>query len=80
MQSKSRSGLALQAAIAGALISTTASAVDFTSGDWKFSVDGNVNADYIYSSCQSAASAEPIVTVGGACTGSSSHPAWDGCG
>ncbi len=71
MQSKSRSGLALQAAIAGALISTTASAVDFTSGDWKFSVDGNVNADYIYSSCQSAASAEPIVTVGGACTGSS---------
>ncbi len=69
MQSKLRSGLALHAAIAGALISTTASAVDFTSGDWKFSVDGNVNVDYIYSSCQSATSAQPIDTVGGACTG-----------
>ena len=37
-----------------------------------FSVDGNINVHYIYSSCQSQSSAESIVTVGGACTGSQS--------
>ncbi len=69
MRNKLKTGLALQAAIAGALISTTAGAVDFVSGDWKFSVDGNVNVDYIYSSCQSSTSAEAVTTVVGACVG-----------
>ena len=50
----------------------TARALDLNAGDWKFSVDGNVNVHYIYSDCESAASAKLITTVGGACTGSAS--------
>src|SRR5262249_26966832 len=30
-----------------------AHAIDVTAGDWKLSFDGNVNADYIYSNCES---------------------------
>ena len=73
MHSRTTSAFALSVAIAAAC-GTTAGAVDFTTADgaWKFSVDGNVNVDYIYSSCQSSTSAEPIVTVGGACTGTAS--------
>jgi predicted porin len=37
-----------------------------------FSVNGNVNVHYIFSSCQSAATAESITTIGGACTGTAS--------
>ena len=47
-------------------------ALDLASGDWKFSVDGNINVHYIASSCQSAASAKAIATVGGACVGDQS--------
>ena len=73
MHSRTTSAFALSLAIAAAC-GTTAGAVDFTTADgaWKFSVDGNINVHYIYSSCQSSASAEPIVTVGGACTGTAS--------
>jgi predicted porin len=49
-----------------------AAAVDLKTADgsWTFSIDGNVNVDYIYSSCESAQSAHPIGDVGGACVGS----------
>jgi predicted porin len=46
-----------------------AHAVDVTAGDWKLSFDGNVNAHYIYSSCQSFDSAASI-SGGLACVGS----------
>jgi hypothetical protein len=59
-------------AVLGTCASIRASALDFIAGDWKFSVSGEINVDYIYSSCQSASTAEPIVTVGGACTGTKS--------
>ncbi len=60
------------AAVLAALCTVPAYAIDMTAGDWKFSVDGNVNVDYIDSHCQSHP--VTIVTVGGACTqnGSSS--------
>jgi predicted porin len=69
MQISNKAAFKLGMAIAGILGATAASAVDLENGDWKFSVNGNINVDYIYSSCQSAASAQPIATVGGACTG-----------
>ena len=72
MHNSNSGAIRLGAAIAGILTATAASAFDVVSGDWKFSVNGNINVDYIYSSCQSASSAEPIVTVGGACTGTAS--------
>ncbi|HEY2684803.1 MAG TPA: hypothetical protein VGI93_14895 [Steroidobacteraceae bacterium] len=59
----------LAAAIVAALSVPAARAVDLQAGDWKFSVDGNINVHYIFSSCESASTAEPVVTVGGACTG-----------
>jgi predicted porin len=69
MQSSNKTACKLAMAISGVLGATGAGAFDITSGDWKFSFDGNINVDYIYSSCQSAATAAAIVTVGGACTG-----------
>jgi predicted porin len=50
-------------AIAAALASMcapAAHAVDVTAGDWKLSFDGNVNADYIYSNCESLESGHNI--------------------
>jgi predicted porin len=68
MQSSNKGGVRLAMAISGVLAASAAGAFDITSGDWKFTVNGNINVDYIYSSCQSAASADVI--VGGlACTG-----------
>ncbi len=53
-------------ALFAASLASTAGAVDMQAGDWKVSVSGNVNADYIYSSCQS----NPAAVVGGlACVG-----------
>ncbi len=69
MQSSNKAAARLGMAIASILAASAAGAVDIESGDWKFSVDGNINVHYIYSSCQSASSAEAITTVGGACTG-----------
>lgn len=56
----------------GLLVSAMpARAIDLTNGDWKFSVNGNVNVHYIYSSCESASSASNV--AGGlACVGSAS--------
>src|SRR6267154_4156655 len=72
MQNSNKRAFRLATAFAATLAATAAGAVDIVSGDWKFSVNGNINVDYIYSSCQSASSAERIDTVGGACTGSAS--------
>src|SRR5665213_1899692 len=49
-----------------------AAAVDLKTADgsWTFSIDGNVNVDYIYSNCESVSSAKAISDVGGACVGS----------
>ena len=69
MLSKKNQVLSLGAAIVGVLASAGASAFEIESGDWKFSVNGNINVHYIYSSCESVDKAEPITTVGGACTG-----------
>jgi len=57
---------ALAAAAAAMFVSTGASAIEMQAGDWKFTVNGNVNVHYIYSSCENTA--DPIVTIGGACT------------
>ncbi|WP_028007031.1 porin [Solimonas flava] len=52
---------------AGAVLaSAQAAAVELKSGDWTFTVNGNVNVHYIHSSCERHPA--PIVTVGGACT------------
>jgi predicted porin len=57
------------AAALAAACAPAAHAIDVTAGDWKLSFDGNVNAHYIYSSCQSFRSS---ASVGGglACVGS----------
>ncbi|HXW75299.1 MAG TPA: hypothetical protein VEK10_10855 [Steroidobacteraceae bacterium] len=60
----------LRPSLAGALLAAVAlpaGAVDLKTadGDWTFSIDGNVNVDYIYSSCQSASSAVAISGAGG---------------
>jgi predicted porin len=60
-----RIGLALAVAVAAALAPTAPKAVEVAAGDWKFTLNGNVNADYIHSSCQS----NPSPIAGGlACT------------
>jgi len=62
------------ALVAGSLLfcaTAPAWAIDFQSDDWKFSLDGNVNVDYIYSSCEGASSAH-TVAGGLACVGSAS--------
>ena len=71
MQNSNKGAIKLAAAIAGVLGASAAGAVDFQSNDWKFSVDGNINVHYIYSSCQSASSTQ-AVDGGLACTGSTS--------
>jgi len=55
-------------------VALPAAAVDLKTADgaWTFSIDGNVNVDYIYSNCESASSVKPVVTIGGACTGTAS--------
>lgn len=57
-----------KAALAAATLMSApaAHAIDITSGDWKFSVNGNVNVHYINSQCENHP--ESVVTVGGACT------------
>jgi predicted porin len=71
MQSSNKAAIQLAVAISGVLGAGAAGAVDIVSGDWKFSVEGNINVHYIYSSCQSATSSQ-AVDGGLACTGSTS--------
>lgn len=62
-----RSFASLCAAVStGVLVSGAAHAIELESGDWTFTVNGNVNVHYIHSSCEDAPVA--ITTVGGACT------------
>ncbi len=56
----------LIAAAVALLSSAGASALELNAGDYKFSVNGNVNVHYIYSICDK--NPVSIVTVGGACT------------
>ena len=65
-----------RASLAGALLAAVAlpaGAVDLKTGDgsWTFSISGNVNVDYIYSSCQNPSSAV-AVNGGLTCIGSAS--------
>jgi predicted porin len=48
------------AAALAAMCAPAAHAIDVTAGDWKLSFDGNVNADYIYSNCESLDKAKVI--------------------
>jgi len=52
--------LSIAAALA-AVCAPAAQAVDVTAGDWKLSFTGNVNADYIYSNCESLDNAKNVV-------------------
>jgi predicted porin len=62
-----RTGL-LAATLLAVLAAPSARAIDVTAGKWTLSFDGNVNAFYIYSSCES----KPVVVGGGlACVASS---------
>jgi hypothetical protein len=72
MQNSNSAAFRVCVAIVGALAASAASAFDIVSGDWKFSVAGNINVHYIYSSCESPDKAVPVTTVGGACTGNAS--------
>jgi predicted porin len=66
--------------MAGGLLAAPAlpvEAADFTTsdGNWTFSVNGEINVDYIWSNCQSAASAAPVsggLTCVGSANGNSS--------
>ena len=60
--------------VAGGLLAVSAlpvEAADFTTsdGNWTFSVNGEINVDYIWSNCQSAASASRV-DGGNTCVGS----------
>ena len=61
MFNSKRLGWTLAATAAVVLAPTAPRAVEITAGDWKFTVEGNVNANYIYSSCESS----PVVVAGG---------------
>ncbi len=62
-----RSAIAVSVGVATALCASSVRAVDLQAAGWKFSVEGNVNADYIYSSCETS----PSVVGGGlACVAS----------
>ena len=55
----------LRPSVAGALLAVLAlpaGAVDLKNADgsWTFSIDGEVNVDYIWSNCESPSSAAPV--------------------
>ena len=67
----------LRPSVAGALLAVLAlpaGAVDLKNADgsWTFSIDGEVNVDYIWSSCQSPGSAVPVTGFPETCVGSAS--------
>jgi predicted porin len=66
--------IGLPIAVAAAVVSATAfapaaHAIDVSAGDWTISIDGNVNAHYIYSRCERPGT---LVVGGLACTDSNS--------
>ena len=52
---------AVAAIVSAAALAPAAHAIDITAGDWKVSIDGNVNAHYIYSRCDT----NPATMAGG---------------
>ena len=52
---------AVAAIVSAAAFAPAAHAIDITAGDWKLSIDGNVNAHYIYSRCDT----NPATIAGG---------------
>lgn len=52
---------AVAAIVSAAAFAPAAHAIDVTAGDWKLSIDGNVNAHYIYSRCDT----NPATIAGG---------------
>jgi hypothetical protein len=63
------SSIAVAAIVSAAAFAPAAYAIDINAGDWKLSIDGNVNASYIYSRCDTNAH---IITGGLACLDSDS--------
>jgi hypothetical protein len=61
--------IAVASVMSAAAFAPAAYAIDVNAGDWKLSIDGNVNAHYIYSRCDTS----PAVIAGGlACIDSDS--------
>ena len=56
--------IAVAAVMSAAAFAPAAYAIDINAGDWKLSIDGNVNASYIYSRCDTNAH---IIAGGLAC-------------
>ena len=46
--------------------------IDFTAGDWKVDISGNVNAFYVGAGCDDGPPSQTLITGGLACTGSDS--------
>jgi predicted porin len=46
--------IAVAAVMSAAAFAPAAYAIDITAGDWKVSIDGNVNAHYVYARCQTS--------------------------
>ena len=61
--------LAVACVMSAAAFAPAAYAIDINAGDWKLSIDGNVNASYIYSRCDTNAH---IIAGGLACVDSDS--------
>jgi predicted porin len=61
----------LALAVAAVLTTSAAQAVEVAAGDWKFTLNGNVNAYYIYSSCDDPTA--PAVGGGLACIGTTAQ-------
>ena len=53
--------IAVASVVSAAAFAPAAYAIDVNAGDWKLSIDGNVNAHYIYSRCDTS----PAVIAGG---------------
>jgi predicted porin len=53
--------IAVAAVMSAAAFAPAAYAIDITAGDWKVSIDGNVNAHYIYARCDT----NPRIIAGG---------------
>jgi len=53
--------IAVASVMSAAAFAPAAYAIDVTAGDWKLSIDGNVNAHYIYSRCDTS----PATIAGG---------------
>jgi predicted porin len=70
MKARTKLAAAVCAALSMIPVSQALAGVDFTAGDWKVDISGNINAFYVGTSCDSGAN---TAVIGGlACTGSDS--------